>query len=130
MMTFKLRSLAIVLLAVGFAGCASLGGGAAVDPAVGTWDTTVESPQGDLPMELLVNADLTGVVTAGAPLDGTFPMSEVVSEAGNLSFKITLEAQGQEIAAAISSTIEGDSITGTVATDFGDFPLTGMRRAE
>lgn len=130
MMTFKLRSLAIALLAVGFAGCASMGGGAAVNPAVGTWDTVVESPQGDLAMEVLINPDLTGTVTAAAPLDGTFPISECTAVDGSLSFKLTLEAQGQEIGSTVNCTIEGDSISGTVATDFGDFPIAGTRQAE
>jgi len=132
MKKFNLRSagyqFAIAMLAVGLAGCASMGGGAAVNPAVGTWDTTVESPQGDLPMELVINADLTGTVNAGPPLDGSFAISEVVAEDGTLNFKVTLEFQGQELAAGIETTIDGDAISGTVATDFGDFPLAGNRK--
>lgn len=134
MMTQNLRSLtsalgyrlAVVLLAVGLAGCASLGGGASI-PAVGTWAITVDSPVGLAEMTLTINADMSGAVSMTEPAEASFAISDAAVDGQSLSFSMEFEFQGQSIPATFQGTIDGDAITGEFMTDFGNAAVTGTR---
>ncbi|HIA47098.1 MAG TPA: hypothetical protein EYN96_03805 [Candidatus Hydrogenedentes bacterium] len=135
MKTLKLRSfksvlgfrLAVVALAVVLAGCATSGGGN-VNPAVGTWDMTVDSPAGVLPMTLTINADLTGSILLTEPDEASFDITDTAVDGQALTFGVTLEFQGQEIAAKFNGTVDGDAITGEIETDFGNASVEGTRQ--
>ena len=135
MTTLNLRSLtsvlgyrsAVVMLAVALAGCHTLGGGGASNPAVGTWDTTVDSPAGVIPMTITINADLSGSISLTEPEVATFDITDGMVEGQSLSFNVVLEFQGQEISAKFVGTIDGDAITGEFQTDFGNATVEGTR---
>jgi hypothetical protein len=136
MRTLKVRSLAsvlgfrlaIVALVVVVAGCATSGGGGSVNPVVGMWDMTVDSPAGVLPMMLTINPDLTGTITLTEPEVASFDIADTMVDGQSLTFSVTLEFQGQEIAAKFNGTVDGDVISGEIETDFGNATVEGTRK--
>ncbi len=135
MMTLNLRGwtsvfgyrLAVVVLAVGLAGCASTGGGGASNPAVGTWTLMVESPLGTFPQTLTLNEDMSGTISATEPLELTFTFSNAMVDGQSLSFVFTGELLGQEFTSEFQGTLDGDVITGEYVTAQGNVPFTGTR---
>lgn len=117
--------LAVVVLAVSLAGCASMGG--ATIPAVGTWATTVDSPAGVVDMTLTINPDMSGTVSMTEPAEATFAISDAMVDGQSLSFSVMFEFQGQELPATFQGTVDGDAITGEFETAFGNAMLTGTR---
>ena len=109
-----------------FVGCASLGGGGAKNPFVGTWDLTVVSGLGTFSQQLVVNDDLTGVVSTEA-LGYALIIENVAVEGNTVSFDTVFEIQGEELPAEFSGTIDGDSISGQYVTDLGNGSVTGTR---
>ena len=114
---------AIACLALA-AGCATTGGGG--NPAVGTWNITVESALGTSESVLVINDDQTGNVTV-ADLGGTLDIQNVALDGQNLSFNVTFDAQGQELPAKFEGTVDGDTISGEFITDLGNGTVTGTR---
>ena len=119
----RMGVLAVAVVSLG--ACATLFGGGAAIPAVGTWDTTVESQLGTSEQVLVINDDLTGSVSTG---DAELAISNVVAEGDTLNFDITFDIQGSPLEAKFSGTIDGDSITGEYVTDLGNGELTGTRQ--
>lgn len=114
-----------VLFTVALTGCATSGGGAS-NPAVGTWDVTVDSPAGVLEMAVTIAPDMSGTISVadqGAPLD----VENAVLEGQTLTFGVTFDFQGTELAAKFVGVIDGDTITGEIQTDFGNAAATGTR---
>jgi hypothetical protein len=114
-----------VLFTVALTGCATSGGGAS-NPAVGTWDVTVDSPAGVLEMAVTIAPDMSGTISVadqGEPLD----VENAVLEGQTLTFGVTFDFQGTELAAKFVGVIDGDTITGEIQTDFGNAEATGTR---
>ena len=123
---FGYRSVVIVL-AVGLAGCASMGGGGASNPAVGTWALIVESPLGTVPQTMILNEDMSGTIVATEPLEVTLTFSDAIVDGQSLSFVFTGEILGQEVTSEFQGTVDGDMITGEYVTEQGSIPFTGTR---
>ena len=123
---FGYRSVVIVL-AVGLAGCASMGGGGASNPAVGTWALIVESPLGTVPQTMILNEDMSGTIVATEPLEVTLTFSDAIVDGQSLSFVFTGEILGQEFTSEFQGTVDGDMITGEYVTEQGSIPFTGTR---
>ena len=135
MMTLNLRGLtsvlncrlAVVVLAVGLAGCASMGGGGASNPAVGTWALIVESPLGTVPQTMILNEDMSGTIIVTEPLEMTLRFSNAIVDGQSLSFVFSGEILGQEFTSGFQGTVDGDAITGEYVTEAGNVAFTGTR---
>ncbi len=111
----------LFLAVVFLAGCAS-----APPPAVGVWGVNMDTPLGPIPVTLTLNEDGSGMMSAD-PL-GDAPVADVMYDGPNVSFSTEIDAQGQRVMLDFSGAVEGDSLDGTFATDFGDLQVTGTRQ--
>lgn len=96
----------------------------------GTWELTVETPQGTGNPTIVLQQDgekLTGVYKGRfgeVNLQGTLKGTEI-------TFSITVNAQGTDLTITYKGTVENDSMKGSV--DFGGFAegtWTGKRKKE
>lgn len=96
----------------------------------GTWELTVETPQGTGNPTIVLKQDgekLTGVYKGRfgeANLQGTLKGKDI-------TFSITVNAQGNDLTITYKGTVENDSMKGSV--DFGGFAegtWTGRRKKE
>ena len=102
---------------------------AAVVKAEGTWNYTIESPQGQ--------AGVLTIKKDGETYSGTMKNTRnnreialtTVSLKGNeLSYSYDVNFGGNSSAVTVKSIIDGDSMTGTIVTgQFGTFPINGKR---
>src|SRR5262245_10216397 len=83
----------------------------------GTWDFTLESPQGKNTYLFIVKTDgekLSGVVKSQR---GERPVDNFALTGNDLSFTLTIQFQGADMLIAYKGTVEKDSMKGTA--DFG-----------
>ena len=111
----------LFLALVFLAGCAS-----APPPAVGVWGVDMNTPLGSIPVTLTLNEDGSGSMAAD-PL-GEAPVTDVVYDGPNVSFNTEIDAQGQTVMLEFSGAVEGDTLDGSFATDFGDLQVSGTRQ--
>ena len=125
------RLLAPLLLVLPLVGCASGGAGkAAPPPIVGTWNLVLETPMGKQePTFIVTQTDgaLSGKFTSP---QGELDIPEISEADGVVSFDMNIEAAGQELLLKFSGTVDGDTMSGKFASDFGDMPVTGTRAQE
>lgn len=95
--------------------------------ATDTWNLSLSSPQGDLPVTMTLNTDggnLSG--TLSTPIgDGTISGGTYTET--NLSTTVSISFQGMNVNAQIEGTIEGDSINGTISSGIPGFPPLQFR---
>ena len=101
-------------------GCA-----ASTPPGVGVWDVEMNTPLGNLPATLTLNADGTGVM--GSDQLGEAPIDGVTYDGNGIAFIAEVDAQGQTLVLEFTGTVEGDSVSGEFGSDFGAFAVTGSR---
>ena len=118
-------SIACLAVTALISGCASMGGGA-TNPFVGTWDLVVESQLGTNEQTLVVGSDLMGNITS-ADLGDT-AISNAAVDGNSVTFDVTFDIQGQELAAKFEGIIDGDSISGEYVTELGNGTVTGTRQ--
>jgi len=151
MMTLNLRGLtsvscyrlAVAMLAVGLAGCASMGerGGASI-PAIGTWDIGSEVAQsGAFLMTLTLKADMSGTILVVKPIEVsdkakssqgmtafraiTIPFSNAMVDGQPLMI-VPDEVLRQEFISELQATVDGDTITGEYVNEiYGNIAFTG-----
>ena len=102
-------------------GCA-----ASTPPAVGVWGVEMNTPLGNIPATLTINADGSG--SMGADQLGEAPISGITFDGNTVSLSTEVSVQGNAIAFDFSGTVEGDSLTGAFNTDFGALEVEGTRR--
>ena len=122
--------LAVILLAVTLAGCASLGDKGASNPLVGNWTALVSTDQGDIAQTLAINADLSGTVSLtlpGTANEVTVPVSDLIVDGQSVSFVVVVEIQFQETTIQFQGMVDGDVLTGEYSFDQGTATLTGKR---
>jgi hypothetical protein len=93
--------------------------GAQTPSAVGTWDITIESPQGKNNALLVIKKDgdkLTGSMKSAR---GERPIESVAVTGGDISFVMKANIQGQDMVFTYKGKIEKDSMKGDA--DFGGF---------
>jgi len=94
----------------------------------GTWNLTVESPQGTSNPKLVLTQDgdkVTG--TYNSPMLGEAPVTGTVSD-GAFTLEAAASAQGQDFTITYKGTVDGDSIKGDIDLDgMGGAPFTGKR---
>lgn len=124
---YLLLALAAALLALG---CSAYGA-PAMPAAVGSWNMSIETPLGTQTPTIDVTGDASGLMVAMASPDGSVDATNVTfGEDGSLGFTVEIDAGGQQLTLVFSGMVEGDSLTGTFATDFGDMEATATRAVE
>jgi hypothetical protein len=86
---------------------------------VGTWDVTIESPQGKRDAMLVIKQDggkLTGSMKSQA---GERPLDSITLKGNEVTFAMTRNVQGQDMVFTYKGKVEKDSMKGDV--DFGGF---------
>jgi hypothetical protein len=96
-----------------------------VNPLVGAWLITIDTPIGSMDANINVNTDLTGEMTSQDL--GSAPLTGVSVEGDAVRFTAAVNAQGTALTLAFTGTVEGDSLSGSFNTDFGAIPVTGRR---
>lgn len=95
--------------------------------ASGTWELTVESPQGPISVTAVLEQagnKITGTLTS---MFGTTNTEGTVSGA-TIRFTATVDVQGQSMDVEFEGTIEGNAMKGTVSVQGqGEFSFTGTR---
>lgn len=98
-----------------------------VAAVVGTWEYTIESPQGVLSGTLTLEergADLDGTISSPAG-DGKEELQSIAFDGSSLRFSF----DGGDVGNVdVSVTVDGSDFEGSVSTgQFGSFPITGTR---
>jgi hypothetical protein len=86
---------------------------------VGSWDITIESPQGQRTMMLVIKQDgdkLAGVMKTPR---GERPLDSVAVKGGDITLTMTVNAQGQDLVVTYKGKVEKDKMSGDA--DFGGF---------
>lgn len=86
------------------------GGGS---PLSGVWDLVSESQLGTLERKLIVYNDGTGKYVT----DADNAISELKVDGANVTFNVTVDAQGQQLPLAFTGTLAGDALNGTFGVD-------------
>ena len=117
----KILSGWLVLSVALLVGCA-----AGAPPAVGVWGVEMNTPLGDLPATLTINADGSGMMSAEGL--GDAPIEGIMFDGNAVNFDAEIDAQGQTLVLEFSGTVDGDSIEGEFGSDFGAFGVSGSRQ--
>ena len=99
----------------------------AQDSAAGTWEVTMETPQGANSVTLTLKVDGTKASADLASAMGTMPMTGTAT-GGAIVLTGSLDIQGMSIQLGLNGKVDGQTFNGTVKMgDFGEFPFTGKR---
>ena len=85
--------------------------------AIGTWDITIESPQGTRNTMLVIKQEGAGLVGAMKSAQGERPLKSVAVQGNDITMVMTIPFQGDEMTITYKGKIEKDSMKGTA--DFG-----------
>lgn len=97
--------------------------------AQGTWDLTVNSPQGAMAVTMVVNQNGTNFTGTTTSQMGSSPISNGSIDANRLTWTTLMSINGQDMTLNYRAEITGNRITGTIAAgDLGTFPFTGEKR--
>ena len=95
-------------------------------PGVGTWDISLDTPQGEREAVLTILEDGTGSLDG---VQGEVILSGILFEENSVNFEINASGQGQNISLSFSATVDGSSLDGELGTPFGvAVPVSGSRR--
>jgi hypothetical protein len=95
----------------------------------GTWDITIQGPEGPASAMAVLEQD-------GATFSGTISVDQTEGaeiamgtiEANTISFQLIVSVQGMEFAIDVQGEVDGDMIEGQMSVpDFGGFPFTAER---
>lgn len=120
-MTKLIRNISLAAFLVALAACAA----DSANPVVGTWDTVASTPLGDQAAVWTIAADGTGMMLSD---QGDQPIEGIVMDGNNFSFGVSIDAGGQSLNLDFAGSVDGDSLTGAFASDFGDFDVAGTRQ--
>ena len=115
------------ILVLSLIGITLLGCGSSVPPAAGVWDVELTTPQGAQQVSLTIVADGSGTL-AGGPLAGQ-TINGISFDGNNVSFDISVAAQGQSLTLSFNGVVDGDSIEGEIDTPLGvSLSFSGSRQ--
>lgn len=117
-----LKSCIAVAATIMLAACVST----PVNPFVGMWDLSINTPVGAMGATLDVSADMMGSMSS--PELGATQMQGITVTENAVSFNVLVDAQGQTLALSFAGTIDGDALSGNFDSDFGAIPVTGTRQ--
>ncbi len=130
--TGKLRNYLLLALVAALltVGCSAYGA-PALPAAVGSWNMSIETPLGTQTPTINVTGDASGLMAAMVSPEGEVAATDVTfGEDGALGFTVEIDAGGQQLKLVFSGMVDGDSLNGTFATDFGDMTATATRAVE
>jgi hypothetical protein len=117
----KILSGSLIAMVLVLTSCA-----AAVNPSVGAWNITMNTPVGAMPAVLTLGADGNGSMTADGL--GEAPISGITYNGAAVNFTTSIDAQGQQLTLTFTGTVDGDALSGEFGSDFGAFGVTGTRQ--
>lgn len=86
---------------------------------VGTWDVTIESPQGKRNAVLIIKQDGGKLTGAMKSPQGERPLDSISLKGNDITFAMTRNVQGQDMVFTYKGKVEKDSMKGDA--DFGGF---------
>jgi len=98
----------------------------------GTWDITIEGPEGP-------GSATAVLVQDGMAFSGTISVDQAEGaqiaegkiDGNTMSFQLVVSVQGMEFAIDVQGQVDGDSIAGQMSVpDFGGFPFSAKRTAD
>ena len=108
-------------------------------PVVGTWDTAAVTDFGTFKSQITVTeangsyaVEMKDIPAEGAPADAggmtPGPITDVVVDGANFSFKRKLTTPQGEMNLTYTANANGDALTGEIGSDFGPIAMTGTRK--
>jgi hypothetical protein len=91
----------------------------AQNAAVGSWDITIESPQGTRTSQLIIKQDGDKLVGMMKSPRGERPLESVMVKGSDITMTMTINAQGQDLLITYKGKVEKDKMSGDA--DFGGF---------
>jgi len=97
----------------------------------GTWEITIEGPEGAANATAVLQQD-------GMTFSGTISVDQAESaqiangkiEGNTMSFQLVVSVQGMDFALDVQGEVDGDSVAGQMSVpDLGGFPFTAKRTA-
>ena len=130
--TGKLRNTLLLALVAALLTVACSGYGApALPAAVGSWNMTIETPLGTQEPTLIVSGDASGLMGMMSSPQGDVELTDVSwNDDGTLGFVMDIDAGGQSLSLTFSGMIDGDTLTGEFASDFGPMEANATRVVE
>jgi len=95
-----------------------------VDPYIGEWEYTAQTPDGDLDVVMTISKTETGYSGFLSSDMGSVDMDDLKIEDGNLT--ASFEIQGYEL--PMKGTFSGDTYTGTTSWDGNDMPMNATKK--
>jgi len=95
---------------------------------IGTWD--VELPAMGMQMEFVFESD--GEALSGELVFemGSGVMENITFENGNLEFFVSVDAGGQTVGVDVTAEVEGENMTGLMASDMGEMDFSATKRGD
>jgi hypothetical protein len=104
---------------------------AAQTNVAGTWEITIEGPEGPANATAVLAQDgmtFSGTITVAQAEGAEIANGKI--EGGTMSFQLIVSVQGTELVLDVQGEVTGDSIAGQMSVpDFGGFPFTATRTA-
>lgn len=98
---------------------------------LGKWTGSIESPQGNMPVQAELRKGESGFVGTISGLEGNVPLREITIAGDTVIAGATMSAQGMSIEVWYNFIRSGDTLTGTASANFNgqsmSFPLTLTR---
>jgi len=98
--------------------------GAAGSAIVGTWEFTQETQQGTRTSTLKIKPDMTGTY---ARRDTEFPVTDLKVEGDQVSFKVTMKYNENEVPMEFKGKLEGNTLKGEFTTPRGTREAVGKK---
>ncbi|MGD2134016.1 MAG: hypothetical protein PVI23_14575 [Maricaulaceae bacterium] len=122
-----MKKLLATAAAVAFAGAPAFG-----SDVLGSWETTVDTPDAVYEATVTITEADGGYAiewtdTGAAAMDLPSEFSNVEIGDNSFSFLRSIDFQGTAFEVTYSGTVEGDTLTGTAASAMGEAPMTGSR---
>ena len=98
------------------------------NPFLGSWDYTIaNTPMGDVNGELVFTESEEKAISGLMMSDqGTLDMNNVQIEGNTISGDLMFEGTPLKMEASL----EGTQMTGMIRSEFGDFPITGVKKMQ
>ena len=91
----------------------------------GVYLAKTSTPQGVVEFTMTINANGTGKIES---MMGNQEISEITIDGNKFNFNTTINSQMGEMALAFKGTVDGDNINGTIGTQMGSLPFSGLRK--
>ena len=95
-----------------------------VDPYIGEWEYTAETPDGDMDVVMTISKIETGYSGFLSAEMGSVDMDNLIIEEGNLT--ATFDIQGNEI--PMKGKFDGDTYTGSTTWDGTERPMIATKK--